>query len=433
MNDRASQETVAEQHRLLTALLDGVSTPAEREQIVILLRQDAAFRHFYLERLELHALLAWQLRNGAAGGLPASLADGSTNPKTASLRLLCQRKSVQQTSRWRWQHIAACVATVLFVVLVGAWALRSEPAFVLMDVQGDVKLERNKVQVPVADNTVIKPGDLIITNWHSSAKIQCQRLGSTVQLNEESRIVLPLGSEKTFKLETGALDAVVAHQKSGSAVYFDTLESSTKVIGTDFRLVAEKNRTFLLMNEGKVEFKGAKESVPSVVKGQEMAVVSPDSKVWVSPRPVDGKGTGLRGDYFQGKNFDSFVLFQIDPQIHFIWKGVSPIPGKIPVNDYSIRWTGFIEPRYTETYTFELHADDFGYLWVDDKLVVRVENGKHFAASGSVKLTAGKKHLIKFEYIQLWGFAKAGLYWKSRSQPREIVPQSQLYPPVNKP
>src|SRR5918993_3118483 len=55
-------------------------------------------------------------------------------------------------------------------------------------------------------------------------------------------------------------------------------------------------------------------------------------------------------------------------------------------------------------------------------------------------LQAGRRYAVKLEFFELSGAAAAGLWWSSQSQPKQVVPKSQLYPsptpaplPVNTP
>src|SRR3989344_1460838 len=57
---------------------------------------------------------------------------------------------------------------------------------------------------------------------------------------------------------------------------------------------------------------------------------------------VISQGDGLKGEYFNGKNFDTSVLTRTDPQISFDWGVGSPAPG-VNVDNFSVRWTGYVE------------------------------------------------------------------------------------------
>src|SRR3712207_7898002 len=59
---------------------------------------------------------------------------------------------------------------------------------------------------------------------------------------------------------------------------------------------------------------------------------------------------------------------------------------------YSVRWTGQIEAKYTETYTFRTASADGVRLWVDGQLVV--DNWTTHTAridTGTIALEAGKR------------------------------------------
>jgi YD repeat-containing protein len=69
-------------------------------------------------------------------------------------------------------------------------------------------------------------------------------------------------------------------------------------------------------------------------------------------------------------------------------------------------------------------------LWVDDQLLIDGSAPHDLAEdSGMITLIAGHRYAIRVEYYELSGDAQLQLFWSSASQPREIVPQSQLYPP----
>jgi len=146
------------------------------------------------------------------------------------------------------------------------------------------------------------------------------------------------------------------------------------------------------------------------------------------PAPAPGTGTGLLGQYFNGVDLTTLVQTRVDPVINFNWNYASPLPG-LGANDFSIRWTGQIQPLYSETYTFSTVSDDGVRLWVNGEELVNdwTDHGA-FTDTGSITLTAGQKYDIKMEYYQRTGGTAAQLSWSSPSQAMQVVPQSQLYP-----
>jgi hypothetical protein len=145
--------------------------------------------------------------------------------------------------------------------------------------------------------------------------------------------------------------------------------------------------------------------------------------------PSDGLGTGLTGQYYDNADFSALAGTRIDATINFDWGGGAPDP-TMGADTFSVRWTGRIEPRHSETYTFYTTSDDGVRLWINGQLVI--DNwGDHAPtenASIPVSLAAGQKYDIRMEYYENGGGAVARLEWRSASQTRQIVPQSQLYP-----
>lgn len=139
-------------------------------------------------------------------------------------------------------------------------------------------------------------------------------------------------------------------------------------------------------------------------------------------------GDGLNGEYFNGTNFDTLVGTRIDDKISFNWGGGKPIPAS-NADNFSIRWTGFIVPTYSEIYKFSVHSDDGVRVKIGDQVVVqRWSNGDSWASGfTSLVLQAGTKYPITIEYFDSTGAALIDLYWGSPSQATEIVPKENLY------
>jgi hypothetical protein len=165
--------------------------------------------------------------------------------------------------------------------------------------------------------------------------------------------------------------------------------------------------------------------VPPDIIPQDRLLISESNGTY--PPETNGSGNGLKGEYFNNTDFTGSSLTRLDPRICFDWTGYSP-DSSIRSNDFSARWTGMIEPRYTGTYTFHAITDDGVRLWVNDKLIIDEWKGIPMQEHrGTIDLEAWKKYNIKMEYYE--GIVRAGaiLEWSSDSQKREVIPQSQLY------
>jgi hypothetical protein len=140
-------------------------------------------------------------------------------------------------------------------------------------------------------------------------------------------------------------------------------------------------------------------------------------------------GQGLLGEYFANRDCAGAPKFtRVDSDIKFIWGTDSPGQG-MPNENFSVRWTGQIQPRYSEPYVFCGNRDDGVRVWIDDRLIVDQWSAGDFApfASNPVTLTANRRYNIRVEYLQLQGPAKVDLRWKSPSQREETIPYACLF------
>ncbi|WP_436840286.1 PA14 domain-containing protein [Streptomyces flavofungini] len=116
-----------------------------------------------------------------------------------------------------------------------------------------------------------------------------------------------------------------------------------------------------------------------------------------------------------------------DPTVNHAWKfGGSP-HASIPSDRFSVRWTGSIEPRRTETYTLTTVSGDVVRVWIDGRLVIDSWNPHEPKVDkAQVPLTAGERHSIRVDYAENTGEAHMKLLWSSPDQPQQIVPSTQL-------
>jgi uncharacterized protein (DUF1800 family) len=161
-----------------------------------------------------------------------------------------------------------------------------------------------------------------------------------------------------------------------------------------------------------------------------------NASVVIYPSPT-ATGTGLMGYYFtnasttysNAANFNPTNLFltRLDPVIDFVWGGTNP-PPNLSNGLYTVRWTGQVQPQYSETYYFDVKSDDGLRLWVNDQLLIDKWQPQNTEWSNSISLQAGTRYDLRMEYLQNGGPAQAHLYWYSPSQPKQIIPSNRLYP-----
>ena len=139
------------------------------------------------------------------------------------------------------------------------------------------------------------------------------------------------------------------------------------------------------------------------------------------------RSCGLVGVYFNNSDLTDVRFSRVDGTVNFAWGTGSPDP-RIEPDTFSVRWTGYLEPRFSETYTFHTNSDDGVRLWVNGQLLIDnwtihppTEN------TGTIALTAGQRYQVTLEYYQAAGGATIQLFWSSPSQPKQIIPRVRLY------
>ena len=120
---------------------------------------------------------------------------------------------------------------------------------------------------------------------------------------------------------------------------------------------------------------------------------------------------GVTGEYFNSVDLSGKpVLTRVEPQINF--RGIAySVPG-LDANTFSARWTGFMIPPDSGTYTIAITGGDTYRLSVDGKVVIDNPD-KHGGATKTVdvQLVAGHKYAVKIEYFHASGPETAKLAW----------------------
>ncbi|WP_375500949.1 PA14 domain-containing protein [uncultured Nostoc sp.] len=156
--------------------------------------------------------------------------------------------------------------------------------------------------------------------------------------------------------------------------------------------------------------------------------IIPQSQLY-SKVTTAGNGNGLKAEYYDNIDFTNLKQTRTDPTVNFNWGDKSPDPS-IGADTFSVRWTGQVEAKYSETYNFYTTSDDGVRLWVNGQQIInKFVNQSATEHSGAIALVAGQKYDIKLEYYENKYEAVSQLSWSSSSQTKEIIPQSQLYSP----
>ncbi len=146
--------------------------------------------------------------------------------------------------------------------------------------------------------------------------------------------------------------------------------------------------------------------------------------------PPGGSGTGLSGEYFSGPDFTGSAHKRVDAAIDFKWDKKAPADG-MPAAKYSIRWTGQIQPLFSDTYTFTTPGTPYGTakLIINGQIVIDAAAGKSVVRTGTIALEAGKKYDLTLEYTNARNYGSLiRLLWSSPQQCEQPVPPTHLYP-----
>jgi len=79
-------------------------------------------------------------------------------------------------------------------------------------------------------------------------------------------------------------------------------------------------------------------------------------------------GTGINGFYYDNELLIGTPFERIDENIDFEWEK-DPIGG-VNVDNFSVRWEGYVKAPATGEYTFQIHTDDGAKLLINDESVI---------------------------------------------------------------
>ena len=92
-------------------------------------------------------------------------------------------------------------------------------------------------------------------------------------------------------------------------------------------------------------------------------------------RRPETKGAKLDATYFNDTTLSSVALQRVDRNVDFDWRRRPPDSAVNP-DGFSVRWTGYVKPDYSEDYTFYTSTDDGVRLWIDGQLIILNSNSQ---------------------------------------------------------
>jgi len=143
-------------------------------------------------------------------------------------------------------------------------------------------------------------------------------------------------------------------------------------------------------------------------------------------RAPDGK-PGLKADYYNGNNFDTFVLSRTEEAIDY---HCGPKLEGLERSKYTVRWSGSLVPEKSGEYTFVAMYHDGARMWIDGQHVLDdwKKGGHKVTVSKPIRLEAGKLVPIKVEHVQHGWRDQIKLTWHMGTPPEKSLFSSTISP-----
>jgi ferric-dicitrate binding protein FerR (iron transport regulator) len=337
--------------------------------------------------------------------------------------------------------LAACLAIVL---LMPSQAAKAEPFAAFSMVQPGVVLQRGDSKLVPAAGMALLPGDAVsvVTGSHASVRYADDtRLdlapGTTVTLvGGQAAPGAALGVPgKRVLVTSGSVTAEVAKQPLGHPMQFLTPQAQATVLGTKLILDVVGAATRLEVVHGLVGLSRRAERTMIEVAGGQCATVAEGvelaARAIIADVTVNAEGEhrpGIKTEYFADTSLSKLMFTRTDATVSYD-PGLETPPLDISPSHFSVRWSGTIQPRFSETYMLHLEADSGVRLFIDGKVLI--DDSAASVVSDhqvAVAFEAGKRYPLRIEYIQPKAGMMIKLRWESLQQAMEIVPTERLSP-----
>lgn len=201
--------------------------------------------------------------------------------------------------------------------------------------------------------------------------------------------------------------------------------STNALVGDTFIILANQNNGITNVNGNN-----------TAAVAQNVALTVDSGVVTVlQPTGSSGLGLGWKGEYYNGANFTNLTMTRIDPNISAPNITVDPDGiGPLSTTNFSVVWSGFLIPDYSEDYTFTFRQDDAARVYINGQLVV---DGWNLGAVqtvppyGTIYLSAGVKYPVRVEYANVTAPASYELQWNSANQTagvNVVIPTTNVIP-----
>jgi hypothetical protein len=194
----------------------------------------------------------------------------------------------------------------------------------------------------------------------------------------------------------------------------------------------EATKLVTLMPIDDTQVEGAEQAVFTLVAGTGYTIDAARASGTVTIADNDAAPVqGLRGSYYDNRDFTGLKFTRIAPNIDFNW-GVGSPDARIAKDTFSVRWQGQVKAIESGKYTLRTLSDDGVRVRVGG--ILRINNWTNHLAtyntSSTFNLAAGQRVDLLVDYYDNSGASTIRLEWKRPGSTSFVaIPTSQLFPP----
>jgi YVTN family beta-propeller protein len=148
-----------------------------------------------------------------------------------------------------------------------------------------------------------------------------------------------------------------------------------------------------------------------------------------APAPAPTVGTGLSASYFANRTLAGTPALTRTEAVDFDWGSGSPGTG-VPVDNFSVRWSGTLVAPSAGSYTFQTYSDDGIRVWINGTALINhwTDHGPTTDTSAVITLSAGQVVSVVVEYYEAGGSAVARLRWRTPGTASHVaIPKTSLF------
>lgn len=145
--------------------------------------------------------------------------------------------------------------------------------------------------------------------------------------------------------------------------------------------------------------------------------------------PGTNNNQGLFGHYYGSTGFQDLRIEQIDTNFNFNWGNAAPATG-MPVDNFSIRWKGWLQPSASGLYTLSVSGHDGYRVIIDGTTVVNQLNSTGYSQviSNPLQLWQSQQYRIIIDYVGKTGTSSFRLGWRKDGGTDAVIPAENLIP-----